>query len=116
MKTLQILMSTYNGAEYIREQLDSLLEQDCEKYAKASFQIQIRDDGSVDGTQDILEEYAVRYPGKLRWYQGENVGVIRTDGATPLERVTELAPKVLEELRGAMREMKQGAVQEPTAE
>lgn len=30
-------MSTYNGAEYIREQLDSLLEQDCEKYAKASF-------------------------------------------------------------------------------
>ena len=34
------------------------LEQDCEKYAKASFQIQIRDDGSVDGTQDILEEYA----------------------------------------------------------
>ena len=48
-------MSTYNGAEYIREQLDSLLEQDCEKYAKASFQIQIRDDGSVDGTQDILE-------------------------------------------------------------
>ena len=78
MKTLQILMSTYNGAEYIREQLDSLLEQDCEKYAKASFQIQIRDDGSVDGTQDILEEYAVRYPGKLHWYQGENVGVIRS--------------------------------------
>ena len=46
----------------------------------------------------------------------KNVGVIRTDGATPLERVTELAPKVLEELRGAMREMKQGAAQEPTAE
>ena len=45
----------------------------------------------------------------------KNVGVIRTDGATPLERVTELAPKVLEELRGAMREMKQGAAQEPTA-
>ena len=46
----------------------------------------------------------------------KNVGVIRTDGATPLERVTELAPKVLEELRGAMREMKQSAAQEPTAE
>ena len=55
MKTLQILMSTYNGVKYIREQLDSLLDQDCEKFGKASFRILIRDDGSGDGTQDILD-------------------------------------------------------------
>lgn len=78
MKTLQILMSTYNGAKYIREQLDSLLEQNCEKLGKATFRIVIRDDGSSDGTQDILEEYAERYPEKVSWYQGENHGVIRS--------------------------------------
>ena len=37
MKTLQILMSTYNGAKYIREQMDSLLDQNCEKLGKAAF-------------------------------------------------------------------------------
>ena len=78
MKTLQILMSTYNGVKYITEQLDSLLEQDCEKTGKAAFRIVIRDDGSSDGTQDILEEYAGRYPEKISWYQGENRGVIRS--------------------------------------
>ena len=65
MKTLQILMSTYNGAKYIREQMDSLLDQNCEKLGKAAFRIVIRDDGSSDGTQDILEEYAGRYPEKV---------------------------------------------------
>lgn len=78
MKTLQILMSTYNGAKYIREQMDSLLDQNCEKLGKAAFRIVIRDDGSSDGTQDILEEYAGRYPEKVSWYQGENHGVIRS--------------------------------------
>lgn len=78
MKTLQILMSTYNGAKYIREQMDSLLEQDCEAKGTASFCIIVRDDGSSDGTQDILEEYAGRYPEKISWYQGENHGVIRS--------------------------------------
>ncbi len=78
MKTLQILMSTYNGAKYIREQMDSLLDQNCEKLGKAAFCIVIRDDGSSDGTQDILEEYAGRYPEKVSWYQGENHGVIRS--------------------------------------
>ena len=75
MKTLQILMSTYNGAKYIREQMDSLLDQNCEKLGKAAFRIVIRDDGSSDGTQDILEEYAGRYPEKVSWYQGENHGL-----------------------------------------
>ena len=78
MKTLQILMSTYNGVQYIREQLDSLLEQDCEKFGRAAFKILIRDDGSTDGTQEILEEYARRSPGKIVWYQGENKGVIQS--------------------------------------
>lgn len=78
MKRLQILMSTYNGKEYLKEQLDSILEQDCEKEGLASFRLLIRDDGSADGTQEILQEYTRKYPEKIQWFQGENCGVIKS--------------------------------------
>lgn len=41
-----------------------------------------------------------------------NVCMIRTDGTTPLERVTELAPKVLEELRGAVTGLREKKMSE----
>lgn len=76
MKKLQVLMSTYNGSEYLSEQIDSILEQDCERLGLANIQLFIRDDGSKDGTQEILENYARKYPEKIKWYQGKNKGVI----------------------------------------
>ena len=48
---VNIVMSAYNGERYIREQLDSLLKQEYEK-----FEIYVRDDGSNDGTVKILKE------------------------------------------------------------
>ena len=48
-----ILLSTYNAEKYLREQLDSLLAQTCQPD-----EILIRDDGSKDGTIEILEEYS----------------------------------------------------------
>jgi len=78
MKRLQILMSTYNGEKYLREQLESILQQDCEKKGLAKWQLFIRDDGSSDGTQEILQEYALKYPEKIQWFQGKNCGVIQS--------------------------------------
>ena len=49
---VQILLSTYNGEEYIREQLDSILGQ-----SYPDVDILIRDDGSTDDTFVILKEY-----------------------------------------------------------
>lgn len=69
---VQILMSTYNGEEYLREQLDSVLNQD---YKNIS--LLIRDDGSTDHTWLILEEYAKTY-NNIKIYQGENIGVIQS--------------------------------------
>lgn len=62
-----VLMSTYNGERFLREQLESILDQmtDCQ------MDIWVRDDGSGDSTCKILEEYAEA--GKLRWYSGENL-------------------------------------------
>lgn len=49
---LIVLMSTYNGEKYLRQQLDSLLNQDLKPD-----RIIVRDDGSSDDTVNILEEY-----------------------------------------------------------
>lgn len=46
-------MATYNGAEYLKEQIDSILSQTIQ-----DFELVICDDCSVDGTYPILQEYA----------------------------------------------------------
>lgn len=67
MKSVQILMSTYNGTRYIGEQLQSVYGQ---KGVEVS--LLVRDDGSTDGTQALLDEE--QRAGHLRWYTGENLG------------------------------------------
>ena len=62
-------MSTYNGERYLREQLDSLLAQ-----RGVSVEVFVRDDGSSDGTKDILDEYAGAH-GNVHVEFGENAGV-----------------------------------------
>jgi rhamnosyltransferase len=48
-----VLMAAYNGEKYIRQQIDSILAQ---KNVRIS--LFIRDDGSTDQTQKIIDEYA----------------------------------------------------------
>lgn len=78
MKTLVIVMSTYNGEKYLEDQLDSILNQNCQRFEAASFRVLIRDDGSCDRTQEILEWYAKDNPDKISWYQGKNIGVVNS--------------------------------------
>lgn len=66
MKTVYVMMSSYNGEKYIREQLDSILAQQ-----GVSAEICVRDDGSSDSTCRILEEYKEK--GLLDWYTGPNL-------------------------------------------
>lgn len=69
---VQILMSTYNGEEFIREQLDSILGQ-----SYPDVDILIRDDGSTDDTFVILKEYEELHQN-IHAYQGANLGVNRS--------------------------------------
>ena len=57
MDKIHVLMSTYNGRKYIKEQLDSIMAQDCQEKGIASLFLIVRDDGSADGTQKILERH-----------------------------------------------------------
>lgn len=68
MPTVAVLMSTYNGEKYIREQLDSIFKQ-----KDVDVKLFVRDDGSTDNTIKILEEYKQKYPVTIV-IDGENVG------------------------------------------
>ena len=57
---VEILLATYNGERYIREQLDSILNQDYENWF-----IRACDDASADCTYEILTEYKKNYPDKF---------------------------------------------------
>ncbi len=69
MKIL-ILMSTFNGVKYIKEQLDSIrLQQD------EDVSLLIRDDGSKDESLDIITNYIIKHPDfNIELIKGENVG------------------------------------------
>ena len=62
-----VLMSTYNGEKFLREQINSVLAQDIQTVSK--LQLIVRDDGSTDHTVEILDEYQSK--NKLMWYSGE---------------------------------------------
>ena len=49
---VSVAMATYNGARFLREQLESIYSQ-----TYKNIDVVVTDDRSVDGTQDILEEY-----------------------------------------------------------
>ena len=64
--TVSVVMATYNGAKFIREQLDSILDQ-----LYPIQEIIIQDDGSKDETINIIKEYSKKYP-IIHLYQNEN--------------------------------------------
>lgn len=57
---VKILMATYNGEAFLREQIDSILHQ-----TYPHWQLYISDDLSQDSTPEILQEYAEAYPDKI---------------------------------------------------
>lgn len=67
-----ILLSTYNGEHFLRDQLTSLLNQNY-----SNIKILIRDDGSTDKTREILNEFEQKN-SLVDVIYGENIGVIKS--------------------------------------
>jgi rhamnosyltransferase len=61
-----VLMSTYNGEQYLQQQIDSIITQ-----KNIDVELIVRDDGSTDKTIDILKDYQQK--GLLSYYAGENL-------------------------------------------
>ena len=71
---VSVVVITYNQSNYIRKALDSILMQ------KVSFkyEILVGDDASTDGTQEILCEYAQKYPKLFKIVlRKENIGATK---------------------------------------
>lgn len=68
---ISVAMATYNGQEYLSEQLESILRQ-----TKKVDEIVIVDDCSTDGTVEMIHEYMRKYPqSNIRFFANEtNLG------------------------------------------
>lgn len=67
MSKILVMMSTYNGSLYIKEQLDSVINQ-----KEVDVDIFIRDDGSSDKTISIIKEYC-KNCNNIHFEQGDNL-------------------------------------------
>lgn len=59
-KKVAILMATYNGEKYLKEQIESILNQTYKEFV-----LYIRDDDSTDATNQVISEYTEKYPEKI---------------------------------------------------
>ena len=72
MEKIQVLLSTYNGEKYIKEQIDSILKQE-----EVEISLLIRDDGSCDKTLEIIEDFKKSNPN-ITYYSGKHLGPARS--------------------------------------
>lgn len=69
---IHIVLATYNGERYLREQLDSILANTWDDYT-----IEICDDGSTDGTLELAREYVKKYEAIRIHENKKNLGYVR---------------------------------------
>lgn len=66
---ISVILPVYNNVQYLEECLDSVLAEE-----KLSIEIVAIDDGSTDGSEQILDDYAGKYEN-IRVFHQENSGV-----------------------------------------
>ena len=70
---VEILLASYNGEAYIKEQIDSILSQTDEHW-----HLTVSDDGSTDKTSEILDSYVLNDPNRIaRVFSGRRFGNAR---------------------------------------
>ncbi len=57
---ITILMATYNGENYVAEQIESIILQ-----TETRWTLVVQDDCSNDATADVVKGYVLKYPGKI---------------------------------------------------
>lgn len=80
---IAVIMSTYNGEKYLKEQIDSILDQ-----KNVDVELFIRDDGSTDSTAEIISDYAVKNHNVIFWNKDNIINIgIRDSFLTLLKEV-----------------------------
>lgn len=81
-KKISVVLCTYNGAKFIKEQLESIIVQTLQPY-----EIIAQDDGSTDETMEILQDYAKKYPF-IKVYRNEKERGINNNFFSAIHRAT----------------------------
>lgn len=72
---VSIICTNYNKGDWVREAMDSFLNQK----TNFDFEIIIIDDASTDHSYEIIQEYQNKFPEKVRTFRNEvNLGITRT--------------------------------------
>lgn len=73
-KIVSIIIPVYNNKEYLKKCLDSII---CQTYT--NLEVLLLDDGSSDGSYEIMKEYAKQYPKIIKVIKNKNnIGVSKT--------------------------------------
>ena len=72
MEQIDILLATYNGEKYLKEQIESILNQ-----TYSNFRLLISDDCSQDNTLEILKEYEEKDDRVEVFLQEQNLGYVK---------------------------------------
>ena len=84
MKSISIILCTYNGAAYLPQQMDSLLEQ-----TYPFDELIVQDDGSTDDTVRIIRNYQQQHPDRnIRFYINEQRLGYNRNFLTAIRRAT----------------------------
>lgn len=70
MKKVSVIVPVYNVEKYLRKCLDSLVHQSLK-----DFEIIIVNDGSTDGSQEIITEFQEKFPQRVKSFIKENGGL-----------------------------------------
>ena len=69
---IDILMATYNGEKYLKEQIESILNQTYQ-----NIRLIISDDCSKDKTREIIKEYEKKDKRIISYFQEKNLGYVK---------------------------------------
>ena len=69
MIKISIIIPVYNAEKYLKKCIDSVINQNVE-----SKEIILVNDGSIDNSQEIIDEYVAKYPDMIKAIKQENAG------------------------------------------
>ncbi len=109
--SIDILLATYNGARYLRPQIESILDQE-----DVSFRLLVRDDSSVDETPAVIERYRRLRPDRIILVSGSdhlgaagNFACLLREAKAPYAALSDQddvwVPHKLRTLLGVMRDL-----------
>lgn len=66
---ITVLLAVFNGERYLKQQIDSILSQ-----TVTDIKVVIRDDGSIDASPRIIDDYCSKYPQIISKLEGKPTG------------------------------------------